>query len=199
MAAEEKTQTSEAEVVEPRLLRRYREEIVPALMERFGYHNVLAVPRLEKIVVNMGIGRAVDERGRIERGVEELAIITGQRPVVTRAHRSVSGFKLRQGDPVGCKVTLRGRRMYEFLDRLLSTALPRVRDFRGLPRTAFDQAGNYSLGMSEQSVFPEVNLDKVEFTQGMDITLVVHNSSPEESRELLSLMGVPFHREEQDF
>jgi len=199
MAAEEKTQTSEAEVVEPRLLRRYREEIVPALMERFGYHNVLAVPRLEKIVVNMGIGRAVDERGRIERGVEELAIITGQRPVVTRAHRSVSGFKLRQGDPVGCKVTLRGRRMYEFLDRLLSTALPRVRDFRGLPRTAFDQAGNYSLGMSEQSVFPEVNLDKVEFTQGMDITLVVHNSSPEESRELLSLMGVPFRREEQDF
>ena len=199
MAAEESTQLSEAEVAEPRLLRRYREEIVPALMERLGYHNVLAVPRLEKIVVNMGIGRAVDERGRIERGLEELSVIAGQRPIVTRAHHSVSGFKLRQGDPVGCKVTLRGRRMYEFLDRLLSVALPRVRDFRGLPRTAFDEAGNYTLGMNEQSVFPEVNLDKVEFTQGMDITLVVRNSSPQESRELLQLMGMPFRREEQDF
>lgn len=197
MSAEEGTQVSEAESAEPRLLRRYREEVVAAMMERFGYRNPLAVPRLEKVVVNMGIGRAVAERRRIERAVEELALITGQRPIVTRARRSVAGFKLRQGDPIGCKVTLRGRRMYEFLDRLLSIALPRVRDFRGLPPTAFDGAGNYTLGLSEQSVFPEVNLDKMEFPQGMDITIVVRNSSPQESEELLRLLGVPFRRQEE--
>ena len=198
MAVEDRMEVSEADAV-PRLMRRYREEMVSALIERFGYRNPLAAPRLEKIVVNMGIGRAVEERGRIERALEELAMITGQRPVVTRARKPVSGFKLRKGDPIGCKVTLRGRRMYEFLDRLLSAALPRVRDFRGVPETAFDQAGNYTLGLTEQSVFPEVNLDKMEFTQGMDITLVIRNSSPEESRELLGLMGVPFRRGEEEF
>jgi len=196
MSAQESTRVSEAEAAVPRLLRRYREEVVPAMMERFGYRNPLAVPRLEKIVVNMGIGRAVAERRRIERAVEELAAITGQRPVVTRARKSVAGFKLRKGDPIGCKVTLRGKRMYEFLDRLLSIALPRVRDFRGLPPTAFDEAGNYTLGLSEQSVFPEVDLDKMEFTQGMHITIVVRNSSPRESEELLRLLGVPFRRAE---
>jgi len=198
MAAKETTQVSEAEVVPPRLLRRYREEVVPAMMERFGYANPLAAPRLEKIVVNMGVGRAVAERGRIDRALEELSLITGQKPVVTRAHRSVAGFKLRKGDPIGCKVTLRGKRMYEFLDRLLSVALPRVRDFRGLPETAFDEAGNYTLGLNEQSVFPEVDLDKMEATQGMDVTLVIGHSSPEESRELLRLMGVPLRRQEEE-
>lgn len=197
MVAEESTQVSEAEEALPRLMRRYREEIVPAMVERFGYGNPLAVPRLEKIVVNMGVGGAVAERGRIERAVEELGVITGQKPIVTRARTSVAGFKLRKGDPIGCKVTLRGRRMYEFLDRLLSVALPRVRDFRGLPETAFDEAGNYTLGLHEQSVFPEVDLDKMEFTQGMDITLVIGHSSTEESRELLRLMGMPFRRHEE--
>lgn len=197
MVAKESTQVSEAEEVLPRLMRRYREEIVPAMVERFGYGNPLAVPRLEKIVVNMGVGGAVTERGRIERAVEELGVITGQKPIVTRARTSVAGFKLRKGDPIGCKVTLRGRRMYEFLDRLLSVTLPRVRDFRGLPETAFDDAGNYTLGLNEQSVFPEVDLDKMEFTQGMDITLVIGHSSAEESRELLRLMGMPFRRHEE--
>jgi len=196
MAEEEAVQVQETPAPAPRLLLRYRQEVVPAMMERFGYRNVLAVPRLEKIVINMGVGRAVDERSRIERAVEELGVIAGQRPVVTRAQRAVSGFKLRKGDAVGCKVTLRGRRMYEFLDRLLSVVLPRVRDFRGLSDTAFDEAGNYSLGLNEQSVFPEVDLDKVQYAQGMDITLVIRNSSAEESRELLRLMGVPFRRPE---
>ncbi len=197
MVAKESTQVSEAEEVLPRLMHRYGEEIVPAMVEHFGYNNPLAVPRLKKIVVNMGVGGAVTERGRIERAVEELGVITGQKPIVTRARTSVAGFKLRKGDPIGCKVTLRGRRMYEFLDRLLSVALPRVRDFRGLPETAFDEAGNYTLGLNEQSVFPEVDLDKMEFTQGMDITLVIGHSSPEESRELLRLMGMPFRRHEE--
>ena len=198
MVAKESTQVSEAEQVLPRLMRRYREEIVPAMVERFGYGNPLAVPRLKKIVVNMGVGGAVTERGRIERAVEELGVITGQKPIVTRARTSVAGFKLRKGDPIGCKVTLRGRRMYEFLDRLLSVTLPRVRDFRGLPETAFDEAGNYTLGLNEQSVFPEVDLDKMEFTQGMHITLVIRNSSPDESRELLRLLGVPFRRSPEE-
>ena len=197
MVAEEATKVSEAEAAVPRLLRRYREEIVPAMLERFGYPSRLAVPQLEKIVVNMGIGRAVGERRRIELAVAELAQITGQRPVVTRARHAVSGFKLRKGDPVGCRVTLRGRRMYEFLDRLLSVALPRVRDFRGLSETAFDEAGNYTLGLAEQGVFPEVNLDAMEFAQGMNVTLIVGRSSPEESRELLRLFGVPFRRAEE--
>jgi len=144
------------------------------------------------------VGRATAERRRIERAAEELALIAGQKPIVTRARKSVSGFKLRKGDPVGCKVTLRGKRMYEFLDRLLSVALPRVRDFRGLSASAFDAAGNYTLGLSEQTVFPEVDLDKVEFTQGMHVTLVVDHSSPEESRELLRLLGMPFRAAEEE-
>jgi len=198
MPGEQGTKVKEAEAPAPRLLTRYREEAVPAMMARFGYSNHLAVPRLGKVVIDMGVGRATAERRRIERAAEELALITGQKPVVTRARKSVAGFKLRKGDPVGCKVTLRGKRMYEFLDRLLSVALPRVRDFRGLSMSAFDAAGNYTLGLNEQTVFPEVDLDKVEFTQGMHITLVVSHSSPEESRELLRLLGVPFRSAEEE-
>jgi large subunit ribosomal protein L5 len=198
MAAEESTEVKEAPSSAPRLLVRYREEAVPAMMARFGYTNRLAVPRLGKVVIDMGVGRATAERRRIERAAEELALIAGQKPVVTRARQSVAGFKLRKGDPVGCKVTLRGKRMYEFLDRLLSVALPRVRDFRGLSMSAFDAAGNYTLGLSEQTVFPEVDLDKVEFTQGMHVTLVVDHSSPEESRELLRLLGVPLRAVEEE-
>jgi large subunit ribosomal protein L5 len=198
MPGEQGTKVKEAEAPAPRLLTRYREEAVPAMTARFGYGNRLAVPRLGKVVIDMGVGRATAERRRIERAVEELALITGQKPVVTRARKSVAGFKLRKGDPVGCKVTLRGKRMYEFLDRLLSVALTRVRDFRGLSMSAFDAAGNYTLGLNEQTVFPEVDLDKVEFTQGMHITLVVSHSSPEESRELLRLLGVPFRSAEEE-
>jgi large subunit ribosomal protein L5 len=198
MAAEESTGVKEAPEATPRLLVRYREEAVPAMMARFGYGNHLAVPKLAKVVVDMGVGRATAERRRIERAAEELALISGQKPVVTRARKSVAGFKLRKGDPVGCMVTLRGKRMYEFVDRLLSVALPRVRDFRGLSMSAFDAAGNYTLGLSEQTVFPEVDLDKVEFTQGMHVTLVVSHSSPEESRELLRLLGVPFRTTEEE-
>jgi len=175
-----------------RLLERYRREIVPALMERFGIGNRLAVPRLEKIVVNMGVGEAVAERKRLEDAMGDLARITGQRPCLCRARRSVSSFKLRKGNPIGCKVTLRGRRMYEFLDRLVSLAIPRIRDFRGLNPAAFDRAGNYTLGIAEQGIFPEVDLDKIEHVQGMDITLVVVNSSPERSLELLRAFGLPF-------
>jgi len=192
MAAEETKGVAEAQPPVPRLLARYREEVVPAMMVRFGYANRMAVPHLGKVVVDMGVGRATAERRRIERAAEELALIAGQKPIVTRARKAVSGFKLRKGDPVGCKVTLRGKRMYEFLDRLLSVALPRVRDFRGLSMDAFDAAGNYTLGLNEQTVFPEVDMDKVEFTQGMHVTLVVDHSSPEESRELLRLLGMPF-------
>jgi large subunit ribosomal protein L5 len=198
MAAEQGTEVKAEQSVAPRLLVRYREEVAPAMMARFGYSNRLAVPKLGKVVVDMGVGRATAERRRIERATEELGLITGQKPVVTRARKSVAGFKLRKGDPVGCMVTLRGKRMYEFLDRLLSVALPRVRDFRGLSMSAFDAAGNYTLGLSEQTVFPEVDLDKVEFTQGMHVTLVVSHSSPEESRELLRLLGVPFRTTEEE-
>jgi large subunit ribosomal protein L5 len=198
MAAEQGTEVKAEQSAAPRLLVRYREEAVPAMMARFGYGNRLAVPKLGKVVIDMGVGRATTERRRIERATEELALIAGQKPVVTRARKSVAGFKLRKGDPVGCMVTLRGNRMYEFLDRLLSVALPRLRDFRGLSASAFDAAGNYTLGLSEQTVFPEVDLDKVEFTQGMHVTLVVSHSSPEESRELLRLLGVPFRTTEEE-
>ncbi|MEW6355759.1 MAG: 50S ribosomal protein L5 [Planctomycetota bacterium] len=175
-----------------RLLEKYRNEIVPKLIEQFGYKNRMAVPKLRKIVVNMGVGKATDEPKRLEDACSAMAQITGQKPVVTKAKESVSGFKLRKGAQIGCKVTLRGRRMYEFLDRLISVAMPRIRDFRGLPREAFDGGGNYSLGISEQLVFPEIDPDKYENGGGFQVTLVLESQSTEESQALLSMLGMPF-------
>lgn len=177
-----------------RLLEKYRSEILPALREELGLENPFAVPRLEKVVVSMGLGKALQDKKRFPLAVEELARITGQRPAVCRARKSVSNFKLRRGYEIGCKVTLRGRRMYEFLDRLINLAVPRMRDFRGLSPDAFDGHGNYSLGITEQSVFPEVDLDKVEYQQGMNVTLVTSARTDEQSRRLLALLGMPFRR-----
>ena len=177
-----------------RLLDRYKSEIVPKMMERFGRPNRMAVPRLTKIVVNMGVGNAHEEKTRLEEGQRDLAAITGQRPVVTKARQSVAAFKIREGFAVGLKVTLRGTRMYEFLDRLTSVAIPRLRDFRGLSPDAFDGRGNYSLGIGEQLVFPEVRIDDVQVVQGMDITICTTARTDEEAFELLSLMGMPFRR-----
>ena len=179
-----------------RLLQRYREEIVPRLQEKLGRQNVLSLPRLEKIVLSSGLGKAREEPKRIEQATSDLSAITGQRPVLTKAKKSVSAFKLREGMTVGAVVTLRGRRMYEFLDRLINLAIPRFRDFRGLSPDAFDGRGNYSMGVSEQLVFPEVRVDNVQFQQGMDITIVIRSSrSDEESRLLLEGFGFPFRRE----
>ncbi len=180
-----------------RLLERYKNEIVPKLMERFGYKNRLAVPRLDKIIVSMGIGNGREDKTRLEQGIRDLALITGQRPAVRRARTSVAAFKIRRGYPVGLMVTLRGRRMYEFLDRLVSVAIPRLRDFRGLSTSAFDGHGNYSLGIGEQLVFPEVNVDEVEVVQGMNITICTTargRRADEEALELLSELGMPFRR-----
>ncbi len=177
-----------------RLLDKYQNEIIGKMMHRFGYRNRMAVPMLRKIVVNMGVGRAIENKRRIETAVKELATITGQKPVVTHAKVSVAGFKLREGDAVGCMVTLRGARMYEFLDRLVSVAVPRIRDFRGLSSKSFDGRGSYSMGVGEQVIFPEINLDEVEFTQGMDISMVTTARSDEEARYLLELFGMPFRK-----
>ena len=181
-------QTKEA----PRLLTFYREKVLQDLKNKFGYKNNLEVPKFEKIVVNMGISEGPKDYAAIEEAVEELGNIVGQRPVVTRAKKSIAGFKLRQGQPVGCRVTLRGARMYEFMDRLINIALPRIRDFKGVSAKSFDGRGNYSLGITEQVVFPEVNLDKVKRVQGMDITFVTTASTNDEALELLKAFGMPF-------
>ncbi|HHU77274.1 MAG: 50S ribosomal protein L5 [Caldicoprobacterales bacterium] len=170
----------------------YMNEVVSAMMEKFKYKSIMEVPRLEKVVVNMGIGDAKENPKFLESAVEDLAVITGQKPIVTKARKSVAAFKLREGMNVGAKVTLRGERMYEFLDRLLNVALPRVRDFRGLSDKSFDGRGNYALGIKEQLIFPEVNYDKVEKVRGMDIIIVTTARTDEEARELLGLMGMPF-------
>jgi len=180
--------------IEARLEKRYKEDIVPRLMEQFGYGNLNAVPRLEKITVSMGIGKAIENNKRIEAAVKDLKAITGQCPVVTRAKKSIANFKLREGMSVGAKVTLRGRRMYEFFDRLISLVIPRIRDFRGLSPRAFDGYGNYSMGLTEQLVFPEINVDSVEFNQGLNICLTIDRSSDEESLALLEMFGFPFRR-----
>jgi large subunit ribosomal protein L5 len=176
-----------------RLQDRYKEEIAPALMGEFSISNALAVPRIEKVVVSMGVGRAAQEKKQLEDALRDLTLVTGQKPVVTRARKSVSNFKLRKGMEVGCKVTLRGARMYEFLDRLLNVALPRVRDFRGVG-TAFDAKGCYNVGVRDLAIFPEVDLDDLQFQQGLNVTMVVANSDPEKSRRLFELMGMPFRR-----
>ena len=175
-----------------RLRDKYRGEIVPKMNEQFGYGNVMAVPKLDKIVVSMGFGRVHENKKAVESSAADLATITGQRPVLTRARKSVSNFRLREGSIVGAMVTLRGARMYEFLDRLISVVIPRVRDFRGLKPDGFDKAGNYSMGLSDQIVFPEIRADKVEHFQGMNVTIAIRNGSPASSLELLKLFGMPF-------
>lgn len=170
----------------------YKEEVVPAMVEKFNYENLMMVPKVEKITVNMGVGRAVENTKAIDGAVTDLAKITGQVPVVTRAKRSVSNFKLRAGMPIGCKVTLRGTRMYDFLDKLVTINLPRVRDFRGVSPEAFDGRGNYSLGIREQLIFPEIKYDEIESIQGMSVTIVTTAETDEEARELLALIGMPF-------
>ena len=175
-----------------RLMDRYQKEIAPRLADRLGRKNRLSLPRLQKIVVNMGVGKALQDKNRMEQAAEQLSQITGQRAQVTKAKRAVSGFRLREGNEIGCRVTLRGRRMYEFLDRLISVALPRIRDFRGVNPKSFDGNGNYSLGLSEQMVFPEIDPDKVNFTQGMDVTFVTSTHNDDEARELLRAFGMPF-------
>jgi len=175
-----------------RLHDRYKKEIVPKLAEKFSRNNALSLPRLQKIVVNMGVGKALQDKNRMEQAAEQLTQIAGQRVQITKAKVAISGFRLREGNEIGCRVTLRGQRMYEFLDRLISIALPRIRDFRGINPKSFDGNGNYSLGLAEQLVFPEVDPDKVNFTQGMDVTFVTSTRSDDEARELLRLFGMPF-------
>lgn len=181
----------------PRLIATYREKIVPALQEKFGHKNRLAVPRLEKMVISMGLGKAVTsgEKGRMEQAEKELAVIAGQRPVRCKAKKSVANFKVREGQETGLKVTLRGDRMYEFLDRMISLAIPRVKDFRGLNPNGFDKSGNYNFGFTEQTVFPEVDAAAVTAQQGMNITMVTTAADPEQGRELLRQFGFPFQGE----
>jgi len=180
-----------------RLLERYRSEIRPALQKEFGYANVHEVPQLRKIVVNMGIGKARENPKHLEQAVKDLGTITGQKPVVTKARKSIAQFHLREGYPVGCCVTLRGRRMYEFLDRLVAVAIPRIRDFRGLP-DRLDGRGSYSMGLPDQVVFPEIDADRVEFQQGMTITVTISGGRDDVSRRLLEEFGVPFRRKDED-
>lgn len=176
----------------PRLQQKYKTEILPALAQQLGRSNPHALPRLQKVVLNMGVGDAIQEKKYLETAVEALTLISGQKPVVTRARQSIAGFRLREGMPIGCKVTLRRQRMYEFVDRLISLALPRVRDFRGVSPTAFDGHGNYSLGLVEQLVFPELNPDKFTRVQGLNIAFVTSAASDDDARELLRLLGMPF-------
>lgn len=175
-----------------RLLEKYRNEVVPALASQFGCRNPMAVPRLAKIVVSMGIGDAHAEKDKLETAAKQLAQITGQQPVMTTARKSISNFKLREGMKVGLKVTLRRERMYEFLDRLITLAIPRVRDFRGLPPSAFDGRGNYNMGLVEQTIFPEIDASKVTFTQGMNVAIETSARSDEEAKALLGMLGMPF-------
>ncbi len=175
-----------------RLQERYKQSVVAELSKDLGRANILSIPRREKIVLSMGVVQAVAEKKRIESATHELALLAGQKPVVCKARKSVSNFKLRTGYPIGCKVTLRGDRMYEFLDRLISIVIPRVRDFRGLNPQAFDGQGNYSLGLTEQSVFPEIDIDKVDFAQGLNVTLVTTAKSDAEGKNLLARLGMPF-------
>jgi large subunit ribosomal protein L5 len=181
----------------PRLRADYDERIVPAMTERFGYKNRMEVPRLEKIVINMGVGDATQDKKRVETAASEMQAISGQKPVITKAKKSIAQFKLREGMPIGCKVTLRRERMYEFLDRLVTVALPRVRDFRGLNPKSFDGRGNYAMGLKEQIVFPEINYDQIDTVRGMDVIVTTTAKTDEEARELLRLFNFPFPAEEQ--
>jgi large subunit ribosomal protein L5 len=177
----------------PRLLEKYRKEIIPLMMQTFSLKNQFAVPRLEKIVVNMGVGEAITDIKILEKAMDELALITGQKPILRRAKKAISNFKIKKGQPIGCKVTLRRKIMYEFMDRLINVAMPRIRDFRGVSPNSFDEMGNFTLGLTEQTIFPEIDYDKVSRSQGMDVTFVIKNvKSKEQARELLRLFGMPF-------
>ena len=177
-----------------RLHEQYSNEIVDAMTKKFGYKNIMQVPKLEKIVINMGVGEAKENKKALDTAITDLEIMSGQKAVVTRAKKSVANFKLREGMPIGCKVTLRGERMYEFADRLINLALPRVRDFRGVSQNSFDGRGNYALGIKEQLIFPEIEYDKVDKVRGMDIIFVTTANTDEEARELLTLFGMPFKK-----
>ncbi|MGP4062996.1 50S ribosomal protein L5 [Halobacillus litoralis] len=176
------------------LQKQYKEEVVPSLMSKFEYNSIMETPKVEKIVINMGVGDAVQNAKALDTAVEELTVITGQKPVITKAKKSIAGFRLREGMPIGAKVTLRGERMYEFFQKLISVSLPRVRDFRGISKKAFDGRGNYTLGIKEQLIFPEINYDKVNKVRGMDIVIVTTADSDEEARELLAQFGMPFQK-----
>ena len=175
-----------------RLREKYHKEVVPGLQKRFGYKNVMQVPRLEKVVINMGVGEATQDAKAIDGAVNDLTLIAGQKPVITKAKKSIAAFKVRAGMTVGCKVTLRGERMYEFLDKLFHIALPRIRDFRGVSPQSFDGRGNYNLGLKEQLIFPEINYDKIDKVRGMDVTIVTTAKNDEEGMELFKLLGMPF-------
>lgn len=176
----------------PRLKDKYENEVVSALQTKFQYKNVMELPKLEKVVINMGVGKAKEDSKALDNAMRDLAIIAGQQPIVTKAKKSIANFKIREGMSIGCKVTLRGNRMYEFVDKLLNVALPRVRDFRGVSKKAFDGRGNYSLGIKEQLIFPEIEYDKIGDIQGMDIIFVTSAKTDEEAKELLDLLGMPF-------
>ena len=178
----------------PRLLERYKTDITPKMMERFGFKNIHEVPRVKKIVVNVGLGEASEDKKVMDDVMQELAQITGQRPAATTAKKAIAGFKIRKGSLVGCRVTLRRRHMYEFLDRLINVALPRIRDFRGVSADSFDEKGNYSLGITEQGIFPEIEIDKIKMVHGMDITIVMTAKNAQEGRELLRFFGMPFRK-----
>lgn len=177
-----------------RLMERYQNEVVKSLMEKFNYSSRMQAPKIEKIVLNIGVGDAVSNSKLLDEAVNELTLISGQKPVITRAKKSIAGFKLREGAPIGCKVTLRGERMYEFLDKLINISLPRVRDFRGVSNNSFDGRGNYTLGIKEQLIFPEINFDKVNKLRGMDIVFVTTAKTDEEGHELLAQLGMPFKK-----
>ncbi|AUJ29018.1 MAG: 50S ribosomal protein L5 [Liquorilactobacillus hordei] len=175
-----------------RLKEKYDKEVVPSIMEKFSYTSIMQAPKVDKIVINMGVGDAVSNAKNLDEAVEELTLISGQKPVITKAKKSIAGFRLREGMPIGTKVTLRGERMYDFLDKLVSVSLPRVRDFHGVSKRAFDGRGNYTLGIREQLIFPEIDFDDVNKVRGMDIVIVTTANSDEESKELLSQLGMPF-------
>lgn len=188
------TKYKASEAYKPVLLKKYKEEIAPAMQAKFNYTSTMQIPRLEKIVINMGVGDATQNAKLIEAAVEDLTAISGQKPVITKAKKSIAVFKVREGQEIGCKVTLRGTRMYEFLNKLVNIALPRVRDFRGVSKNAFDGRGNFTLGVKEQLIFPEINYDKVVKVRGMDIVIVTTAKSDEEGRELLRQFGMPFEK-----
>lgn len=177
-----------------RLKEKYMQEVTPSMVEKFGYKSIMQTPKVDKIVINMGVGDAVSNAKNLDKAVDELTVISGQKPLITKAKKSIAGFRLREGMPIGTKVTLRGDRMYDFLDKLVSVSLPRVRDFHGISNKAFDGRGNYTLGVKEQLIFPEVDYDKVDKVRGMDIVIVTTANTDEESRELLTQLGMPFQK-----
>jgi large subunit ribosomal protein L5 len=187
-----------ADLYTPRMRKLYDEKIVAAMTEKFGYKNVMEVPKIAKITLNMGVGDAVQDKKKVDVAASEMELIAGQKPVITRAKKSIAGFKLREGMPIGCKVTLRRERMYEFLDRLITIAMPRIRDFRGVSAKSFDGRGNYAMGLKEQIIFPEINYDRISEVRGMDVIVTTTARTDEEARELLKLFGFPFPIEAQE-